>query len=231
MSGTILITGCNRGIGLEMARQFAKDGWKVIATCRNPSAAWELSELNESYANLEVHTLDVTDYAQLADLARSLQGRPVDILVSNAGYYGPKGVTFGHVDVDEWRRVLEINTIAPYKLAEALYPNLEAGQNKVVGILSSKVGSIADNQSGGGYMYRSSKTALNQVVKSLAIDLKEQGIKVVALHPGWVKTEMGGPNALISTEESVTGIKSLLLNASAESSGQFFNYDGCVIPW
>nr|WP_010133023.1 SDR family oxidoreductase [Microbulbifer agarilyticus] len=231
MSGTILITGCNRGIGFEMARQFAEDGWKVIATCRNPSAAWKLSELSESYPNLEVHTLDVTDYAQLADLAQSLHGRPLDILVSNAGYYGPKGVTFGQVDVEEWRKVLEINTIAPYKLAEAFYPNLAAGQNKVVGILSSKVGSIADNQSGGGYMYRSSKTALNQVVKSLAIDLQEQEIKVVALHPGWVKTEMGGPNALITTEESVAGLKSLLLSINAKNSGSFFNYDGSPIPW
>ena len=231
MSGTILITGCNRGIGLEMARQFSADGWKVIATCRNPSAAWELSELAESHENLEIHPLDVTDYRQLEDLAHSLKDCPLDLLVSNAGYYGPKGVTFGNVDVEEWRKVLEVNTIAPYKLVEAFAPNLAAGDVKVVGVLSSKVGSIDDNRSGGGYMYRSSKTAANQVVKSLSIDLAEQGIKVLAFHPGWVKTEMGGPNALISTEESVNGLKKLLLNASAEGSGRFYNYDGSVIPW
>ncbi|WP_406827933.1 SDR family oxidoreductase [Microbulbifer sp. ARAS458-1] len=231
MSGTILITGCNRGIGLEMARQFAADGWKVIATCRNPSAAWELSELAESHENLQVHGLDVTDYQQLEELAHSLDELPLDVLVSNAGYYGPKGVTFGSVDVEEWRKVLEVNTIAPYKLVEAFAPHLAAGKRKVIGVLSSKVGSIDDNGSGGGYLYRSSKTAVNQVVKSLSIDLAEQGIRVLALHPGWVQTEMGGPNALISTQQSVQGLKHLLLNATPEDSGCFFNYDGSEIPW
>ena len=231
MPGTILITGCNRGIGLEMTRQFATDGWEVIATCRNPSAAWELGELAEAHDNIEVHGLDVTDYAQMADLAKDLQGRPLDVLLSNAGYYGPKGVGLGNVDVEEWRKVLEANTIAPYKLVETFYPNLAEGKYKVVGILSSKVGSIEDNGSGGGYIYRSSKTAVNQVAKSLSIDLAEQGIKVLALHPGWVKTEMGGPNALISAEESVRGLKELMLNATAKNSGLFYNYDGSIIPW
>ncbi|MBB5209878.1 SDR family oxidoreductase [Microbulbifer hydrolyticus] len=231
MPGTILITGCNRGIGLEMTRQFAEDGWHVIATCRNPSAAWELGELAAANQNIEIHSLDVTDYEQMAELASDLKGRPLDILLSNAGYYGPKGVALGNVDVEEWRKVLEANTIAPYKLVETFYPQLAAGARKVVGILSSKVGSIDDNDSGGGYIYRSSKTAVNQVVKSLSIDLADQGIKVLALHPGWVQTDMGGPNALISAEESVAGLKQLLLKASAENSGHFYNYDGSSIPW
>lgn len=231
MPGTILITGCNRGIGLEVTRQFAEDGWQVIATCRNPSAAWELSELAEANDRVEVHALDVTDYEQMADLAKDLNGRTLDILLSNAGYYGPKGVGLGSVDVDEWRKVLEANTIAPYKLVETFYPNLAGSAIKVVGVLSSKVGSIADNSSGGGYIYRSSKTAVNQVAKSLAIDLADKGIKVLALHPGWVKTEMGGPNALISTQESVAGLKKVLLDAGAEDSGHFYNYDGSTIPW
>jgi len=231
MPGTILITGCNRGIGLEMTRQFAGDGWQVIATCRNPSAAWELSELAEANDNIEIHALDVTDYQQMADLAADLEGRQLDILLSNAGYYGPKGVALGNVDVDAWREVLEANTIAPYKLVETFYPRLAGSQYKVVGILSSKVGSIADNSSGGGYLYRSSKTAVNQVVKSLSIDLADEGIKVLALHPGWVKTDMGGPNALISTEESVAGLKKILQNATADDSGHFYNYDGSAIPW
>ena len=231
MPGTILITGCNRGIGLEMTRQFAEDGWQVIATCRNPSAAWELGELAEANHNIEVHGLDITDYQQMAGLAKDLDGRQLDILISNAGYYGPKGVGLGSVDVEEWRKVLEANTIAPYKLVETFYPNLAGSEYKVIGVLSSKVGSIGDNSSGGGYIYRSSKTALNQVVKSLSIDLAGEGIKVLALHPGWVKTEMGGPNALISTKESVAGLKKILLEASAEHSGRFHNYDGSAIPW
>ncbi|WP_299591850.1 SDR family oxidoreductase [uncultured Microbulbifer sp.] len=231
MPGTILITGCNRGIGFEMTRQFADEGWQVIATCRNPSAAWELSELAEANDNIEVDGLDVTDYDQMADLARDLDGRTLDILVSNAGYYGPKGVGLGSVDVDEWRKVLEANTIAPYKLVETFYPMLAGSACKVVGILSSKVGSIEDNRSGGGYIYRSSKTAVNQVAKSLSIDLADEGIKVLALHPGWVKTEMGGPNALISTQESVAGLKKILMEAGAGDSGRFFNFDGSTIPW
>ncbi|WP_295800356.1 SDR family oxidoreductase [uncultured Microbulbifer sp.] len=231
MPGTILITGCNRGIGLELTRQFSADGWQVIATCRNPAAAWELSELATERGNIEVHALDVTDYGQMADLAQQLDDKPLDILLSNAGYYGPKGVGFGNVDVEEWRKVLEINTIAPYKLVETFRPHLLAGSGKVVGIISSKVGSIADNSSGGGYIYRSSKTAVNQVVKSLSVDLAEEGIAVLALHPGWVQTEMGGPNALISTTESVNGLKKLLTEADSRCSGHFYNYDGSKIPW
>ena len=231
MPGTILITGCNRGIGLELARQFSAGGWTVIATCRNPSAAWELSELAEQWDNLEIHALDVTDYAQMAALKDDLGGRPLDILLSNAGYYGPKGVGLGSVDLDEWRKALEANTIAPYMLVEAFCPNLLDGEHKTVGILSSKVGSIADNRSGGGYIYRTSKTAVNQVAKSLSIDLADDGIRVVALHPGWVKTEMGGPNALISVAESVQGLKRVLLDTETCTSGQFYNYDGSVIPW
>lgn len=231
MPGTILITGCNRGIGLELAKQFSADGWHVVATCRNPAAAWDLSDLAAERGNIEIHALDVTDYTQMAELAKQLAGKPLDILLSNAGYYGPKGVTFGNADVKEWRKVFEVNTIAPYKLAEAFHGNLLAGSRKVIGVLSSKVGSIDDNSSGGGYLYRSSKTAVNQVVKSLSLDLAGDGIVVLAFHPGWVQTEMGGPNALISTEESVRGLKQLLTTAGSENSGHFFNYDGSEIPW
>ncbi|WP_288130445.1 SDR family oxidoreductase [Microbulbifer sp.] len=231
MPGTILITGCNRGIGLELTRQFSADGWQVIATCRNPSAAWELSELADQWDNIEIHALDVTDYEQMAALKEELGDRPLDILLSGAGYYGPKGVTLGSVDLEAWRQVLEVNTIAPYKLVETFLDNVAAGETRVIGVLSSKVGSIDDNSSGGGYIYRSSKTAVNQVVKSLSVDLAEQGIAVLALHPGWVKTDMGGPNALISAEESVAGLKKRLLEAGPKHSGHFYNYDGSEIPW
>lgn len=231
MSGTILITGCNRGIGLEMSRQFAADGWRVLACCRDLSTASELRVLRENYSQLRLFQLDVTDYAHMATLARALKGEPIDILLNNAGYYGPKGVAFGHVDRDEWRRVLESNTIAPYMMAETFYPNVAASERKVIAVMSSKVGSIADNSSGGGYIYRTSKTAVNQVVKSLSVDLREQGISVIALHPGWVKTDMGGPNALIPPEESAAGLKKILLETTLERSGHFYNYDGSEIPW
>ncbi|AMX02175.1 SDR family oxidoreductase [Microbulbifer thermotolerans] len=231
MSGTILITGSNRGIGLEVSRQFASEGWRVLACCRDLSNADLLRALSEQYANVRLLPLDVTDHQAVAALGRTLQDESIDILLNNAGYYGPKGVGFGNVDFDEWRRVLETNTIAPYVMAETFADKVAASGRRVIAVLSSKVGSIADNTSGGGYIYRSSKTAVNQVVKSLSIDLRDRGISVIALHPGWVKTAMGGPNALISVEESAAGLKRVLLNASLENSGRFINYDGSEIPW
>ena len=231
MPDTILITGCNRGLGLELTRQFAADGWRVFATCRDETSADELKALEQQYQLLRVLRLDVTDYGQMAALAEQLQGQPIDILLSNAGYYGPKGTLFGRVNRNEWRQVLEANTIAPYMLAETFCENVAASGRKLIAVMSSKVGSIADNTSGGGYIYRTSKTAVNQVVKSLSVDLAERGISVIALHPGWVQTAMGGPNALISPEESVAGLKKVLLHCNLKRSGHFINYDGKEIPW
>jgi len=228
---TILITGANRGIGLELSRQFAEDGWQVLACCRNPADAGQLQALSERGLAIEVHALDVTDYQQMAALSDQLANRPIDILLSNAGIYGSKGVGFGGVDAQEWRQVLEVNTIAPLMLVQAFVGQVAASQQKLVAVISSKVGSIADNSSGGSYVYRSSKTAVNQVVKSLSIDLSDRGISVISLHPGWVQTEMGGPNAEISTEQSVAGLKSILQTAGPAQSGQFIEFDGNSIPW
>ena len=228
---TILITGANRGIGLELSRQFAEDGWQVLACCRNPADAGQLQALSERGLAIEVHALDVTDYQQMAALSDQLANRPIDILLSNAGIYGSKGVGFGGVDAHEWRQVLEVNTIAPLMLVQAFVGQVAASQQKLVAVISSKVGSIADNSSGGSYVYRSSKTAVNQVVKSLSIDLSDRGISVISLHPGWVQTEMGGPNAEISTEQSVAGLKSILQTAGPAQSGKFIEFDGNSIPW
>ena len=228
---TILITGANRGIGLELTEQFAADGWQVLACCRNPADAGELQALTERDLPIEVHALDVTDYQQMASLADQLRDRPIDILLSNAGIYGSKGAAFGEIEAVEWRNVLEVNTIAPLMLAQEFVEQVAASQQKLVAIVSSKVGSIADNSSGGSYMYRSSKTAVNQVVKSLSIDLADRGISVISLHPGWVQTDMGGPNAEISTDTSVSGLKKILQSAGLAQSGQFIDYDGSSIPW
>lgn len=228
---TILITGANRGIGLALTEQFAEDGWQVLACCRNPADAGQLRVLTDRGLAVEVHALDVTNYAQMAALADQLGARPIDILLSNAGIYGSKGAGFGEVDAEEWRQVLEVNTIAPLMLVQALVEQVAASQQKLVAVISSKVGSIADNSSGGSYMYRSSKTAVNQVVKSLSIDLAGRGISVISLHPGWVQTDMGGPNAEISTDQSVSGLKGILQSAGLAQSGQFIEYDGSSIPW
>jgi NAD(P)-dependent dehydrogenase (short-subunit alcohol dehydrogenase family) len=230
-NSTVLITGANRGIGLELAAQFAADGWSVLACSRNPEAADELCALSERHPQIEVLALDVTDYAQMSTLSSQLHDRPIDILLSNAGIYGPSGVVFGEVDPADWREVLEVNTIAPLMLAQAFVEQVAASRQKLIAVISSKVGSIADNSSGGSYLYRSSKTAVNQVVKCLSIDLAGRGISALSLHPGWVQTEMGGPNAEITTADSVAGLKAILQSAGAAQNGHFIEYNGAPIPW
>lgn len=228
---SVLITGANRGIGLKLTEQFALDEWQVIACCRNPNEAIQLQALAKEQTAIEIHALDVTNYVQMADLAKQLSDRPIDILLSNAGIFGSKGVGFGDVDAKEFQQVLEVNTIAPLMLVQNFVDHVAASNRKLVAVISSKVGSIADNSGGGLYVYRSSKTAVNQVVKCLSIDLADRGISVISLHPGWVQTEMGGPNAEITTDQSVSGLKSILQSADLHQSGQFIEYDGNNIPW
>jgi NAD(P)-dependent dehydrogenase (short-subunit alcohol dehydrogenase family) len=224
----VLITGANRGIGLGLVQQFLNHGWRVHATARDFEQASELNALT-SNSQLSLHQLDVTDYAAVARLAEEL-GR-VDLLINNAGYYGPKNYGLGNTDEKEWRHVLEVNTIAPLKLVESLLPNLSQGSHKKIVCISSKVGSMQENTSGGGYIYRSSKAALNSVVKSLSNDLANQGFTVLAMHPGWVRTNMGGPNALIDVTQSAAGLYSVMLDAKPADSGRFLNYDGSELPW
>ncbi len=232
MSGTVLITGCGRGLGLEFAYQFARDGWRVHACCRDLVHAEDLLALEARFPEqVDLHTLDVTKDGQLKALDRALGDETLDLLINNAGYYGPKGVAFGNIERDLWRQVLEINTLSPLMLAQTLYPRVAGSRMRTLAFLSSKVGSISDNTSGAGYYYRSSKTALNQVVKSLSIDLEGAGVKVVALHPGWVQTDMGGPNALITAEESVRGLRDVLENLQPDQSGTFLDYQGKLIEW
>ncbi len=228
---TILITGANRGIGLELTRQFSESGWQVLACCRSPQNAEDLNRIAMDNPAVGVYPLDVTDYEQLAGLSSQLKDKKIDILLSNAGIYGPRTGVFGHVEVEAWRQVLEINTIAPLMLAQAFVEQVATSEQKVIAVISSRVGSIEDNSSGGGYIYRSSKTAVNQVVKSLSIDLVERGISTLSLHPGWVKTDMGGSEAEIFPAESVAGLKQILIGAGLPENGMFFDYDGSVIPW
>lgn len=225
----IFITGANRGIGLSLTQQYLKDNHTVYATYRDTSSANELLSLAEHHSNLTCIQLDITDYQATSRLPNQLQ--PIDTLINNAGYYGPKGYGLGNTNVEEWRRVFEVNTIAPLKLVETLLPMLEASEVKKIACLSSRVGSMAENTSGGGYIYRSSKAALNSVVKSLSNDLTSNGFTVLALHPGWVQTEMGGPNALIDTETSASGLIKVIESSSTEVSGHFFSFDGSEIDW
>jgi NAD(P)-dependent dehydrogenase (short-subunit alcohol dehydrogenase family) len=229
---TLLITGANRGIGLEFVKQYASAGWQVLACCRNPAEAAALHELAAGTAGrVAVHALDVADFAAIDALARRLHGVPVDLLLNNAGVYPDRDGGFGRTDYAAWEQTFRINTMATLKTAEAFVANLDIGEGKTIATVSSKMGSIDDNTSGGCYLYRSSKSAVNSVVKSLALDLAYRGIKAVILHPGWVKTDMGGPNAWITAEQSVTGMRQVLADLTPEDSGRFISYDGSEVPW
>ncbi|OEF09351.1 SDR family oxidoreductase [Vibrio genomosp. F10] len=225
----IFITGANRGIGLSLTQQYLEGNHKVYATYRDANSAQELLSFADHNTNLTCIQLELTDYQAVSKLPSKIQ--PIDILISNAGYYGPKGYGLGNTDVEEWRRVFEINTIAPLKLVETLLPMFKNSDVKKIACLSSKVGSMAENTSGGGYLYRSSKAALNSVVKSLSNDLTLDGFTVLALHPGWVQTEMGGPNALIDTGTSASGLINVIESSNTKVSGHFFNFDGSEIDW
>ncbi|WP_252178937.1 SDR family oxidoreductase [Endozoicomonas sp. 4G] len=229
MTKTVVVTGANRGLGLEYCRQFLEKGYKVYACCRAPESAEDLLKLKQQNSEkLETVPLDVTQPAQRMNLKHSLQGEQVDLLINNAGVAGSR-LKFGEVESEEWHKVLEINTIAPVLLAQELFELMPRG-SKIV-LMTSKMGSIADNTSGGSYLYRSSKAALNAVGKSMAHDLSDKGISVAICHPGWVLTEMGGPNALIDTQTSIKGLIEVIEQLGPENTGQFFNYDGALIPW
>lgn len=230
---TTLITGANRGIGLELSRQYAADGWRVLACSRNSAKSDELNKLAAQYPELiKTLALDVSDHKQIERLGRELSDESIDLLINNAGMYPKSGVNgFGHTDYEEWMQLFRINTMAPLKMAETFSTQLARSKQKVFVAITSKMGSIEDNRGGGSYLYRTSKTAVNMVVKSLAIDLQSAGITSIVIHPGWVKTDMGGPNALISVNQSVSGIRQVISNLSMADSGKFFNYDGQEIPW
>lgn len=228
-----LITGANRGIGLEFCRQYAADGWRVLACSRHPEKSTALNKLAAQYPELiKIHTLNVADPAQIDQLGQALATESIDLLLNNAGVYPDSDKSgFGRTDYVEWMQAFRINTMAPLKMAETFAPHIARSKQKTIVTITSKMGSISDNSSGGSYLYRSSKAAVNMVVKSLAIDLKPVGITTVVCHPGWVQTDMGGANALISPEKSVSGIRQVISKLTLKDSGKFFGYDGELIPW
>jgi len=225
---SVLITGANRGLGLEFTRQYAADGWRVFAACRDPAGARDLAAVE---GDVSAEILDVDDGPQVAALANKLSGQPIDVLINNAGIYGPKGVTRDTVVYDAWGQVFRTNAMSPLAVSAAFAANVAQGGQKKIITLSSIMGSIAENDSSGDFIYRSSKAAVNAVMKSLAGDLKSEGITVAVLHPGWVRTDMGGPDAAIEAPESVTGMRAVIAGLKESDSGRFLNYDGTEIPW
>ncbi len=224
---TALITGAGRGLGLEFARQFAADDWTVLAGVRAPERADDLRSIDGDVSPVP---LDVADPASVAILAERLSGIPIDLLVNNAGIFGPREMAIGAFDFDTWRAVLEVNTLAPMRVAEAFLEHLRAGQGRRVVTVSSKMGSISEG-SGGSYIYRSSKAAVNAAMKNLAMDLASEGFTIVVVHPGWVRTDMGGSAADIDAKESVAGLKRVIDGLTPADTGRFISYDGSQIPW
>ena len=227
-----LITGANRGLGLEFARQYRGDGWQVYATCRNPATASELRRLAEnSDDKLRILAMDVTDPASIQAAATELDGEAIDLLLNNAGVIGPQGQAIGNIDYKAWVQVFAINTMGPMRVSEAFVEHVARSNRKLIVTLTSGMGSITDNTSGGSILYRSSKAAVNMITRSLAIDLASRGITCVVVNPGWVQTDMGGPNATLEPSESISALRRLIATLGPEQSGKFINHTGREYPW
>jgi len=212
---TILITGAGRGLGQELARQYAADGWRVIGTERGAKAE---------------HPLDVTKRDQVARLAAKLKGVPIDVLFCNAGIIGKRGMALGRFDYDAWEEVLRVNLLGVASVVEALIDNVAASERRIVAMMSSRLGSIGES-SGATLPYSTSKAALNMLAKGLSATLAARGVTVVALSPGWVRTDMGGAGAPLSPQDSVGGLRKLIAGLQPSDSGKFFSHDGSTIPW
>jgi NAD(P)-dependent dehydrogenase (short-subunit alcohol dehydrogenase family) len=224
---TVLITGAARGLGLDFTRQYAAKGWKVLACARKPDG------LKGIKGDIHHHTLEVTDYKAVKALARELSGEAIDVLICNAGVGGDReqrGQVLGALDADEMRRIFEINTLAPLMMAEAFVEHVARSRQKKLIAITSILGSLANNN-GGRYAYRASKTALNMEWSCLAKELAGRGVICVALHPGWVQTDMGGSTATLTIEQSVPSMVKVIDALRPSDNGRYVSYDGSELPW
>lgn len=227
---TYLVTGANRGLGLGFAKLLDARGDRVVATARAPEAADELTALAATSDRVELLSLDVTSPESVCRLAGALAERQVDVLINNAGVMGAR-TGLGHMDYDAMEFCFRVNVVGSMRVVEAVLPALERGETRQIVNMSSKMGSITDNTSGGAYAYRASKTALNMVTKSMSLDLEHRGFVCVAMHPGWVLTDMGGPHALIDTDTSVGAMVSRIDELRPSDNGTFVEWSGDRIPW
>ena len=222
---TVLLTGASRGIGRELLNQYKQDGWTVIAACRDPGGVGDIGAD-------QVLPLDVTSEESILALKDAVGGKPIDVLWNNAGVYLDKGMSLAETGFAVWSESFAVNTIAPLRIANAFAANVAASDKKTMAFTSSRMGSIGDlGGAANAYAYRSSKTALNMAAALLANDLRDSGVKTAVLHPGWVRTDMGGPSADIDTVTSASGMKRVVDNLTDAQSGGFFNYDGKTWPW
>lgn len=229
---SILITGANRGLGLEFAKQYADAGYRVFATARDPSGggAKELASLAKAKSNVSVHALETSDAKSIASLVQELKDQPIDILLNNAGVMGPSRQSLGNLDADGMLHTLKVNTVAPLMVAQAFLPNVEKSQKKLLAAITSGMGSISDT-GGGSYAYRASKAALNMTFANLAVDLKSRGVIAVVINPGWVQTDMGGSSAPVKTSDSIAAMRKVFDKVTLEDSGKFLDFKGGTWEW
>jgi NAD(P)-dependent dehydrogenase (short-subunit alcohol dehydrogenase family) len=232
---TVLITGANRGLGLEFARQYAGDGWDVIATSRNPEKSEELQQLQKKNIKVSLQALDVASGKSVEALAHKLGGRAIDLLILNSAIYTRNGNKIGEIDYDAWREANETNLMGAVRVAEALLENVVASKRKQIAAISTGMGSMQALKStigfGPVYQYRTSKAALNMAMSILAKELELRGISVVIFDPGWVQTDMGGANAALTPQESIGGMRRVLAGDPMSLTGKFVGYDGGTRPW
>lgn len=236
---TVLITGSNRGLGLEFVRQYAEAGWHVHATCRDPAGADALQKLAGGAGGIvAIHALDIEDFASIDRLARELSGATIDVLLNNAGIMEPRGGRpIGKLDYPFWERELRVNTFAPAKMAQSFVEQVARSERRCIVTISTALASIDINAPGKPLaagdltMYRTSKAAANMLMRNLAADLRERGIIAVAMGPGHVRTAMGGPNAPLSPQQSIQGLRAVIDSLELSHSGRFFLHNGQELPW
>lgn len=225
---TTLITGANRGIGYEFARQYAADGWRVIACCREPARAEDLRAVK---GVVSIHTLDVTDSASVLAAKAEIGSEPIDLLINNAGFIGQRAGKLGHIDYDDWSVTLNVNLLGPARVSSAFVDNVLASQQKKLVTISTRMSSLTECKAIDFLAYRTSKAAVNMMMKLAANELGPKGATVVLLHPGWVQTELGGPRATTPANESVSAMRAVLDKLGPVDNGRFINFDGSPIPW
>lgn len=234
---TVLITGSNRGIGLEFARQYAESGWDVIATARNPEAAEDLHALAADRPNVTIEPLDVTDHAGIDALAQRYRDRPIDVLINNAGVLGAsESQRLGTLDFEEFEQVMAVNVFGPLRVSQAFLDHVAASDQKKIVVITSVSGSIEIAGRGGGfYFYKISKAGVNMAMRSLASETRGRGIKVGLIHPGAVNTRMlrqtGFRGRATEPEDAVRSIIEVIANLTDDTSGTFLRYDGQTLPW
>ena len=223
---SVLITGCNRGIGQELALRYARQGWKVEGACRDPGRATALA------GEVTLHRCDVRHEGEIDELAAAVKGKALDLIINNAGVMGPRDPVWGASHMKDWLEVFGTNSAAPYMITERLLANLEAGRLKQVVNISSALGSLTQSEKAEwSPIYGASKAAVNMATRHLSSRLKSKGITVVSLHPGWVQTDMGGQEAAITVGESASALMSTIAKLTPAMTGSFFNRDGTPLPW